>query len=538
MPRRHTPPSREVTARTLRDHPALARIIPSLPPRSLTRLYDVVGMNDAGSLMAATPAPLLARALDEAIWSEQDGATRFDPDVFVDWLEVWLGEGEAFTVERLLALDEDTLALYFAAVLRVEDSYAAAFCREPDDGGEPNRAADGLLQLGADTEIFGRFLVSAAVDDEWDIVHGALTALWSEASEQVLALLERLTADDSRPAEEAGHGRLHADAAAARERRREHSGFVPAESARAFLGQARALSAEALMSMADYDLETGRHMRQLEQARNPTGGSADEPETPPADDAAAHPNVRAQGTAGTDNEAGLWRLLARAGVTEAAAPAGLLTGPADSGSALHRHLDALAASDPEALTYLGYELAYLANVLLTGVELPASDRDREADARDLAFATASLGLELLETRATSIELGRPPGLIQAFLIAWRTLSELPPRLVQAFEHAFAAPAAMQQLERKPWLHPQMIESLDDLRAAVRERRIQDGREAIGLLSLVLDTDACRAAVHLLGDPPRFPGLLEGGEKDSARWFRSLRDLTTAGELLRTLAPVA
>jgi hypothetical protein len=98
--RQRAPLSRLRTVRELKDHPALPDLIPALPPRALTRLYETVGMNDAASLMALTPIPLLAQALGEAVWIGLGIETRFDADVFIDWLEVWVSEGEAFAAER------------------------------------------------------------------------------------------------------------------------------------------------------------------------------------------------------------------------------------------------------------------------------------------------------------------------------------------------------------------------------------------------------------------------------------------------------
>jgi hypothetical protein len=84
----------------------------------------------------------------------------------------------------------------------------------------------------------------------------------------------------------------------------------------------------------------------------------------------------------------------------------------------------------------------------------------------------------------------------------------------------------------------MLESLDDLREAVDRSQFDAARESLALLSLACQTDACRAASHLLGRPPRFSALLEGGDRHAARWIRSLADLERVAELLTGLGPKA
>jgi hypothetical protein len=536
--RQRAPLSGLRTVRELKDHPALPDLIPALPPRALTRLYDTVGLNDAGSLMALTPIPLLAQALGEAVWVGLGNQTRFDPDVFIDWLEVWVGEGEGFAAERLLALDEDMLALCFSEVVRVEDSSVTGFCREADDAGE-------LLSPGADTALFGRFLVAARLEDEWNVVHGGLLALWSHHPDRLLALLERLTLSDAQPCDASG-SRLQQDAAGAREAHQERSGFVPPGAARAFLANAEMMSPHELMGMTDYDLETQRHLTLLHRARQQDAAAS--PATSAAAIAIAHssaadavddsgddPAVESPAAASRDPQ--LRDLLVNAGILEAANPVGALAGPqAGPELVLRQRLDSLAATDPDGLAHAASELAYLANVLLTGVDLPGSERAREDQARELAFATASLGLELLEHRALPVTIGVAPGLIRTFLVAWRTVAELPQHLLRAFERTLASPQTVRSLEDKAWLRGQMEESLNDLRSAVRGARFDAARDAVSVLSLGFDTRTCRAATHLLGQPPRFPGLLEGGDKDASRWIRAVDDLERVSALLQGLGP--
>ena len=507
--------------RSLEDHPGLHGLLPAMAPRTLTRLYDAVGLHDAGSLMAITPANQLVHALDEAVWTHDGVDTRFDPDVFVDWLEVWLGEGAAFTAERLLLLDEDFLALGFATVMRVADAEVEGFERTVAEQGDEPPGMD------PEAAVVDRFLIAPVQEDEGDVVQQAVVALWDHDPSRALTLLERLARLplDAHPA-----AVLHHDAAAAREAVGERSGFVPPAAARAFLATAGAAGLVELCAMTEYDLETARHLGRL-AAASALPVVAAEPANAPA------PFGRAD--TGTEAESEIWRLLGEAGVLDGAPPAALLAGPGrPQPLTLQRRLDDAAAESPDRLAHAAAELAWLANVLITGVGLMISGGRREEQARELAFATANLGIELLEHRESPVVLGEPPGLVRAFLVGWRVLDELRASLPAAFERAFASPAMAAHLEPRVWLRQEMDASLEALAAAVAESRLDAAREAVGLLSLACHTASCRAAAHLLGHPPRFPLLLEGGGKDEARWIRSLDDVERLSALLDSLGPKA
>lgn len=502
----------------LLNHAALPALLPVLPVQAVVRLYQAVGLADAGSLMAVTPLPLLAEVLDEVVWTPDGG--RIDTDVLVDWLEVWLGEGDEFTADALAALDEDMLALFFYELLRVQDSHVTAFCRAFQDGfveDEAGFADDGhLLAPGPFAARFDRFLVTAATEDEWDVVHGVLLALWSEQPERLLTLLERLADTDHRPEGERPRHWLRLDGASARELRRERAGFVPGAAAKAFLALATTQTLDRLLAMDGYDPESERHLRALRAERpsqhHAAHATAPADESPMVDERAADPAALADAP---------WELLRAAGIVAGQAPIGLLSGPSGADELeLARRLRDLGSAD--ALAGSAAELAYLANVLLAAVDLPG--QRPEADARDLALATANLGLELIESAGLVVEPGQPPGLVRPFLVGWRALHELPQRLARACSAALASPASQRRLAAQPWLQPQLLASLADLEREARDGRFEAARESLGLLSLALDVQACRAAAHLLNRPSRFPLLLEQGEPDSARWIRGRADL--------------
>ncbi|HEX7035580.1 MAG TPA: hypothetical protein VF210_07385 [Pseudomonadales bacterium] len=526
-------PSRPTAARQallrLLDHPELPSLLPSLPAPALARLYDTVGLHDAGRLMVATPLPLLARALDEALWPADGGPP--DPDVLIDWIAVWLEEGDEFAASALGALDEDLLALCLDPLLRVEDSHVTAFSRLSEEGELDPDHYDDVLDDGPSVATYDRFRMVPLEEDAWDVIDRAFTALWTHDPERLTTLLERLARTEYRSESDVESKRHRAlDLTAAREAQRERAGYVGHDAARGFLALASAMSLEELLSMDGYDPETAR---QLGERRR--GGAADpSPGGQVADQFAAggrsHGDSQAGGRSHGGSHAGgrspgehdAWALLAAAGIALEPTPAPRLTGPrTPTPLTLTNELQRLAGQEPGAFDRCGAELAYLANVLLS---VTAAD----ADARELAFATANLGLELITARGLSAGLDRPPGLIRAFLVGWRAQNELPDRVASACATALEAPAVRRRLDGRDWLDGQVQASCVDLRSEVAGGRFDAARNSLAVLSLALNVEVCRAVASLLDRPPRFPCVLEGGEPRAARWIRERADLVTLG----------
>jgi hypothetical protein len=506
----------------LKDHPSLPALIPRLPPGVLTRLFTAVGLNDAGSLMAITPPGLLAAALDDAVWHSDRAGTVFNPDALVDWLEVWLAEGEAFTATRLAALDEDLLAAGFGELIRVDDVEVLGFEHDPEDeAAEPVNAAC--------SERFGQFLVTGERDDEWDVVCGAFTALWTHEPDRLLALLNRLSVRHDH-----AWRRLQADAAGEREARRERGGFVTPAAANAFLATALAVAPESLADMTAYDPETRRHLALLRRIDRTGRVEADDDES--AGEVHADGVATEQGSATTPGQADaeddphLWSLLVESGVLESTRPVALLAGPKSAELPLLARLRGLP---DDALASVSSELAYLANVLLADAGFAAELRG-EGDARDLVLAMTNLGIEVLEETGHTVEIGREPGLVRPFLVARRVLHDLPGRVLTAFEDCAATRAFAGVMARRSWLEADIEAAFDALRANVTESRFAEAREAVLILSLVFDRAACRAVLPLLSAAPAFPCVVEGGGADATRWIRGRDDLGRIAKLLRGL----
>src|SRR6478609_3614091 len=93
--------------------PELVSAVQALPPASLLRLIDRVGLEDAGELVALTTVDQLRRVFDEDVWrSDRPGEDeRFDPARFTLWLEIMLEAGERFAAEKLAELPTDLVEL-------------------------------------------------------------------------------------------------------------------------------------------------------------------------------------------------------------------------------------------------------------------------------------------------------------------------------------------------------------------------------------------------------------------------------------------
>lgn len=522
-------PTRPTDARQallrLLDHPELPALLPALPAPAVARLYDAVGLHDAGPLMALTPLPLLVQALDVSLWPA-DGS-RPEPEVLVDWIAVWLEEGDEFTAEALAALDEELLALCLDPLIRVEDSHVTTFSRLSEDRELDPDHYDDVLDDGPCVTEFDRFRLLPLQDDAWEVLERVLVVLWTHQPDRLLRLLERLARTEYHSESDLEAKRLRAlDVAAAREAVRERAGFVAHDAGQGFLGLARALPLEQLLAMDDYDPETKRHLGARGGGAGAAGGGYR---------SLAGGGIAAGGRSYRDDLAGdeacgadVWGLLAATGILNEAPASLRLTGPrAPDPLRLTAELQRLADDAPDAFERCAAELAYLANALLASAVA-------ETDARELAFATANLGLELIGAHGLSAGLERPPGLVRAFLVGWRAQTELPARVVEACAAALTAPAVRGRLAARPWLDAQMQASRADLEAEVAAGQFDAARESLALLSLALNVEACRALASVLDRPPRFPAALEPAAGHAARWIRSRNDLVAIGAVLARL----
>lgn len=313
--------------RRLSASPALPALIQRLQPHVLHELIVSVGLSDAGEVMALASASQLRAALDIAVWkSPQRGeAETFDPDQFVNWLETWLGIGEAFAAQRLCALGEDYLALAFAPLVNVQQTDMAGFAGasrwDSDDAtpadadgdadgdsdeAEVAREVDEAMALAME-ERFADFIVTAKLADEWDVVRRGLYALWGDEPDALLHMLRRLC-ERANPWLRRGDRErvLSEDVSLAREQAQEGRGFVTPAGARAFLLGLAQLGVAGCENAEAYDEETARYFIRMQFAAEGEAAAAraaaDEADHKPSGDSAG--DVDAAGRDRGDNDAG------------------------------------------------------------------------------------------------------------------------------------------------------------------------------------------------------------------------------------------
>jgi hypothetical protein len=501
--------------RTLEQHPGLPSLLQSMPPRVAATLLQRIGISDAAELMALLPIESSLRTLDESIWQSARPGLRAGVDVaqLCEWLETWHDIGEAFLLERLAAMSDDYLVLVLSCLVRVDTETQ----QRPDSGDVFDAFIEDRPHLGVR---FGPFDVQASHEDYRDVARTTLHALWAETPERLLRLFGRMSHAHGTPAAQRSWVTTALDVEFERESFREAQGYVSVAGARAFLTLAGNLTLEAIRELSQYDLETRRHLASFgEERTNPV--QAEESSAAGADSSAD--------ISTSAESASLQALLEAAELVEPVAEQLRLTAsdqPAHGELLLTTQLRRLAAENPLSFHERGRELAYLANVLKAGIalqEAPLSD----AEAKDAAFATCNLGVELAPDDAAHLH--GEPGLVRTLLLGWHTLRRIAPGIVAVFEHATTSIDS--------WIREEAVVGLEDLRVAVAQNHWSDARDACVFLTIVFDTATCRAIAPLLDEIPRYSQLLAGSKQPEAvRWITTRSDLDRIAALLNDLAP--
>ncbi len=399
-----------------------------------------------------------------------------------------------------------------------------------------------------DHAFFGEYTVAGLVSDEWDLVLSALNALWRTDADALMAMLGRLAANPSMLALGDHRSVLRDDVARARELAQVASGFVSPLGAHAFLAGITESTLEALRDANGYDNETAQYFRRVRAAANavtaPTDAIANDDdvalEEHPGEQSRVTPDVHdGQALAPTlaSELEDLQQLLADTGVLpEPHAHGGRVRLTADAHATradLRAAIEALAAVDPDAAAQRLQELAYLANTLVTGLRREAQATG-DADAAQLALATAGLGLDWLQAQDAELAydaLRTEPGVVRMFGIGWRLLQDLPSQVIDACARGLTNQANAALLARNAWLRGEIGEAFTELQRCVVARAHAGARDALTLLSLVLDAEACRQLRPLLDEVPQ---LADPRGPDGQRWFASMADLRRAAEWLQKL----
>ncbi len=500
--RRPTP--QHLLARIL-DEPELAPMVQALPGRTLARLVEHLGLEDAGELLALASAEQLREVLDEDLWhSARPGQDeQFDAERFALWLEVLVEAGPALAARKLTELPEELLLLALHRMVLVVDLDALAVLAT---GGAFDDALDKALESCPSLEL-EQYRVVARRHEGWDALAAILAELDSHHHRLLRGWLERLSEATASYLEDHGglyevltsEQMLEVDAAADREDRRAAEGFLSPSSASSLLALARATGLEELERQLQADPVTRAYFRWYA------------------------PTVRAP--AQQVRAARLVELLEEAGLEAPVVPrvAGRLPGAVEPpGAASRRRLEAalaaLAMADPAAAERRALELGYLANVVAAAVSADGRPL-RPLEAGEAALATCALGLEHLGGTSEKRTLVREAGAVRLFLVG-----------VHLLHHRLALPA-LAALERKL-----AEEGPDPARRShlAREVRRAAERHTPWALRRLLDELAERTGLGaeramlaaVLGELPAAPG-----EGDALRPMASLAELTELTEKL-------
>lgn len=190
-------PKRPAASRSLRPlfhNRALPAYLRTLSPDALAQICSRVGLSDAAELMALAPARQLVRALDASVWkTPRPGLPEvFDPRELLEWLAVWLEIGDEFTAERLGAIPDADLALYFSHLLRVTTVDMWGFERSTEIGDLERIYAPSYHE-----SVYGHYVATAAERTHWETIRAALDALWQHSPERLLHLFSQLSGDES-----------------------------------------------------------------------------------------------------------------------------------------------------------------------------------------------------------------------------------------------------------------------------------------------------------------------------------------------------
>lgn len=526
--------------KTMTSSEALPALVRRINPNTLKHLVEEVGLEDAGPLIAHVSNNQLAYLLDETLWT---GARPGDPDKMsvaelLRWLDLWNGLGTGFVADKLYELGDDFCALAFSRLMRVSDFDMSA------------------RLLDEHTHAIGRYVVRVRVDDEWDAVQTAVTALWQDYPDYCEAIFGRLSFRHSilkMYGEDDTAQVLDADASYRHELGREEAGYVTSVMAGSFLRDLFEADVDVLSAETDYDLQTREYFRRRHQLQREAEQRAENPppgeEAGPAEDVAEEDDrvevhSRRTESAAVD-PAELNNLEAELMAYERAQmrPTALLTGPETStvrDSDWVRVALGQLQSAPEQFDARMDELTYLSNLLMVGAESGGERLASEA-AANLVIATCNLGAchelwlreEVDGVAAVHQFLSREPGLVRLFRVGWHLLVNLPVEAAIRLKSLFADDSVRAKLQEKPWVLTEVDSLLGtpDFESVVRTREFDDAQETLKILGIALEPEAVVVLCVLMDGVPRFARLLEGRPPEGAVMTYASRNLNSMSDLL-------
>jgi hypothetical protein len=491
----------------------------------LKKLIDHVGIEDAGSLIEySTPAQLVA-VLDESIWKNPRPGTpeTFNPQEFLRWLEAMLDVSDEFAAERLQALSDELLVTAFSYYLELEDLNTEFRFSDPDQ----DHFLPGSFE---NVDCYGSITARPRFDDEWEILSPALNAMHMFDTDWLQSLLYRCLPGGqmwaTRDAETA-----QADAAADHERNREQQGFITPISAQAFLQSAKDTPLAELAAFDAYDIDASDYFRRVTTAQEAdlNDQSATRQRLDNQADGAA-PNL-------PDDEEPIYDpaqlkalqdLVIAVELNDAEVSMKRLAGPKTSGPDFHpatmaiqQALGRLADSNQPGLEQCMQELSYLSNIIMMGASL-GGQRFTEREAGTAVLATCNLGLEY----CPDARIDREPGLVRFFQLGWNLIQQIPGTSVDALVEALESKTLTAQMGIRAWLVADLVKEFKGARfhADLALGRFDNIQDALHMMSLVLDDQACHALGLFVADFPRTVDSAPGSETQTRRFISSLQDL--------------
>jgi len=495
------------------DDPQLPALVPRLPAHAVHGLIRAVGLEDAGAIVVHATPDQLTTIFDDDLWTGVPHGDRFDPSRFGIWLDVLAAEDPAAAARTLTGLSREfvvgALSHHLLVVERAWVTTGAAF-------GDPEVSARGraglrlLLDQGLTTE-FGALLVIGTSRHSWDSVVALLQAL-HEAHEEAFQQILAGCAKSSFAWLATGHGPspgdLHLSAmAAARDERRDATGFVTTGDAEAFLDIARSLALDA-ERCPPRDEITAAYFRDL----------ASHPATRAASDDSTGTGLESEAS---DGEQPLFDVVLALADPPAAEIRRLLTArelpEPPRFVALAAHLSALHANDPAAYHGGVSEITYLVNIVGAGASF-ASRRPTPHEAREVVLATCNLGLENWPARWDDAAPPHVRNLVRVFAVGWTVLTE---RVTLRAARRLRDVLADIRIEDRS-LALQLAETRARLERAIVSRRPCQVRTHLDVLS-VLDPVTWFVLSALLDECPAVPISLYRAEA-SSRVLRVTTDL--------------
>jgi len=431
----------DVLAR-ITDNPQLARAVPRLQPEVLHAVIAHYGLERCGELLALATPEQVSAVFDLDLWkADRAGAEdQFDAARFCEWLEFLVDAGPAIAAARLATMDVALVVAGLSPSITVFDASVFSSHGEPS-GADP--VVNAGLERGVHAEI-GGYIVVARQTDAWQAIVDALMALAEHHGETFHRVMSACRTLSNAGWERDGLDDLRSDAEQARfdlsldrEQRRDRSGFVSPQQARAFLTAARRVTVS--MEPAQEDAVFAAYRRSLDVASETDTRSGTESADAQTDDTASSETASAV--------ASVIEVLRGAGVI-ADTPRALLSAGQDERSmvnaALNRHLQLCADADEAAWTARNQELAFLANALVAGCRVHGRSFTR-SEAMDAVTATCNLGLEYWPQhwRASSTHT-----LVTIFQVGWSALYRdvsmvAADRVLDALDHVRTSDADLQ-----------------------------------------------------------------------------------------------